>query len=83
MRVLVLGCTGLTGPHVVRRLHQRGHRVTVPHRGRVVPAPFAELPHDFAHHLVVDTTRILHERGYAEIVGREEGLARTIAWERS
>jgi len=33
MRILVLGGTGLTGPFLVRRLHQLGHEVTVFHRG--------------------------------------------------
>ena len=56
--------------------------------GRVVPVPAADLPedarmpHDFTHHLVVDTTRIREELQYAEVVGREEGIRRTIAWER-
>jgi nucleoside-diphosphate-sugar epimerase len=51
-------------------------------QGRVLPVPTEELPHDFAHHLVVDTTRIRQELDYAEPVTRETGLARTIAWER-
>ena len=33
MRVLILGGTTLTGPHVVRRLHSIGHEITVFHRG--------------------------------------------------
>lgn len=33
MRVLVLGGTGLSGPFLVRRLDELGHRVTVFHRG--------------------------------------------------
>lgn len=49
--------------------------------GRVVLSPKQEMPQDFSHHLVVDTTKIRRELGYREIVGREEGLARTIAWE--
>jgi nucleoside-diphosphate-sugar epimerase len=56
--------------------------------GRVVPVPAGELPEaermplDFAHHLAIDTRRARTELGYAEIVPREEALARTIAWER-
>lgn len=56
-------------------------------QGRVAPAPAADLPeeqqmpHDFAHHLVVDSSRIRAELGYAEVVPREEALARTLAWE--
>ena len=34
-------------------------------------------------HWVVDTTRIRQELGYAEVVSLEEGLKRTIAWERA
>jgi nucleoside-diphosphate-sugar epimerase len=55
--------------------------------GRIVPVSAAELPeeqrmpHDFRHHLVIDTSRIRAELGYAEVVPREEGIARTIAWE--
>jgi nucleoside-diphosphate-sugar epimerase len=33
MRILILGGTGLTGPHTVRRLHSLAHDVTVVHRG--------------------------------------------------
>ena len=36
MRVLILGGTGLTGPFVVRRLHEQGHEVIVYHRGQHV-----------------------------------------------
>jgi len=57
--------------------------------GKVAPVPAEELPenqrlpYDWAHHLAVDTSRIRSELGYAEIVAREEGIARTIAWERA
>jgi nucleoside-diphosphate-sugar epimerase len=34
MRVLIIGGTGFTGPHTVRRLLDAGHEVTVFHRGR-------------------------------------------------
>lgn len=68
-------------PTVAERIEELGRAAGW--RGRVVPAPIDELPHDFAHHLVVDTTRMRKELGYAEIVGRDEGLARTVAWERS
>lgn len=40
MRLLILGGTALTGPHVVRRLVDLGHEVTVFHRG----CTQAELP---------------------------------------
>jgi len=58
-------------------------------RGQVVPVPAGELPenqrmpYDWSHHLAVDTSRIRAELGYAEVVPRGEGIARTIAWERA
>jgi nucleoside-diphosphate-sugar epimerase len=58
-------------------------------RGRIVPVPadaLAEnerMAQDFSHHLAIDTTRIRRELGYAEVVPREVGIARTIAWERA
>jgi len=60
-------------------------------KGRVVAAPPSEIaadqlsphPHDFSHHLAIDTSRIRAELGYREIVPREEGLRRTIEWERA
>jgi len=58
-------------------------------RGRVVPVAADELPenqrlpYDWSHHMAVDTSRIRAELGYAEVVPREEGIARTIAWERA
>lgn len=60
-------------------------------KGRVVPAPPDEIAaeyrfshaHDFSHHMVMGTNRIRAELGYREIVAREEGLRRTIGWERA
>lgn len=40
------------------------------------------MPQDFAHHLVMDSTRIRQELGFRERVSRGECLARTVAWER-
>ena len=34
MRVLMVGGTGFIGPYVARELHERGHEVTVFHRGQ-------------------------------------------------
>jgi nucleoside-diphosphate-sugar epimerase len=56
--------------------------------GRVLAVPEEELPAeqhmplDFAHDLVVDSSRIRRELGYTERVGRADGLARTVQWER-
>jgi nucleoside-diphosphate-sugar epimerase len=51
--------------------------------GRVIPVPRNEMPHDFSHPMVVDTSRIRRELGYVEPVSRHEGLKRTIAWGKS
>ncbi len=45
MRVLIIGGTGFVGPHIVRRLHDLGHEVTVVHRGRTE----ADLPQEIRH----------------------------------
>ncbi len=56
--------------------------------GRVVAVSKERLPTHLAtdmntdQHLVVDTTRIRKELGYAEAASRDEALRRTIAWER-
>lgn len=57
--------------------------------GKVVSLPSEQLPshlrEDYAweHELVVDSTRIRQELGYAEQLSQEEGLRRTIAWQRA
>jgi nucleoside-diphosphate-sugar epimerase len=57
--------------------------------GRVATVPRAELPAslvvelDFEHAFVSATGRIRQELGYAERVTREEGLRRSVAWERA
>ena len=45
MQILVIGGTGFVGPHVVRRLVEGNHQVTVFHRGRTE----ADLPASVAH----------------------------------
>lgn len=56
--------------------------------GRVVMLPGDQLPEhlrsttNFDQDVVVDTSRIRHELGYAEPVSREEALQRAIAWAR-
>lgn len=58
-------------------------------QGKVVTLPADSLPshlrQDLAweHELVVDSSRIRQELGYAEQVSQEEGLRRTIAWQRA
>lgn len=58
--------------------------------GQVMVLPRERLPRhlrpppgDYTQHLVADTTRIRSELGYDESVSLEEGLRRTIAWERA
>lgn len=56
--------------------------------GELVVAPSARMPTRLRdsrpdvwdHHLVADSSRIRRELGYREVVGREEGLARALAW---
>ncbi|MWA03555.1 epimerase [Actinomadura sp. LD22] len=45
MRVLVVGGTGPTGPHVVRGLLERGHDTTIFHRGAHEPPELAGVEH--------------------------------------
>jgi nucleoside-diphosphate-sugar epimerase len=56
--------------------------------GQIVLVPDDDLPEDvrdtdWRYHLAVDTRRIREELGYVEPITREEGLARSIAWERA
>jgi nucleoside-diphosphate-sugar epimerase len=57
--------------------------------GEVVAMPDGLLPEHlksptvYEHDLVVDTSRIRKELGYAERVSRDEALLKTIAWERA
>ena len=58
-------------------------------RGEVIVLPDERLPAHLRQglnaeqHLVVNTTRIRRELGYAEPVAREEALRQTVAWERA
>ena len=52
-RVLVLGGTGFVGPFIVRQLVDRGHDVTLFHRGRAEPSLTAG-----AHHVHADFARL-------------------------
>jgi len=56
--------------------------------GQLIARPSGELPPHLRdsrpdvwdHYLVTDTTRIRRELGYREVVSREEGLRRALAW---
>lgn len=56
--------------------------------GEIVVLPTEQLPEkmrgkaDYRQHMVVDSSRIRRELGYAEIVPRAEALRKTIEWER-
>jgi nucleoside-diphosphate-sugar epimerase len=56
--------------------------------GEVLQASAEDLPEhhrqpfDFRYELMTDTKRIREELGYKELVGRKEGLRRTVEWER-
>ena len=43
LKVLIIGGTGFLGPHVVRRLQERGHTVTLFNRGRTNPQLFPDV----------------------------------------
>jgi nucleoside-diphosphate-sugar epimerase len=45
MRILVIGGTNFIGPHVVTRLHQQGHDITLYHRGLHEPVLPPEVRH--------------------------------------
>jgi nucleoside-diphosphate-sugar epimerase len=57
-------------------------------KGDLVVAPSEQMPMRLRdarpdmwdHHLVTDTSRIRSQLGYHELIGRDEGLARALAW---
>jgi nucleoside-diphosphate-sugar epimerase len=53
------------------------------YRGSVVEVARGPSDHDFGHHLLVDTKRIREELGWAPRTPADEGLARSVAWERA
>jgi nucleoside-diphosphate-sugar epimerase len=58
-------------------------------KGKVISLPNSRLPqhlqqeYAWEHELVLDSERIRRELGYQEIISQDEGLRRTIAWERA
>jgi nucleoside-diphosphate-sugar epimerase len=64
---------------VARRMSWGGQLVIRP--SDEMPAHLRDSrPDVWDHHLVADTSRIRRELGYREVVDREEGLRRTLAW---
>jgi 2'-hydroxyisoflavone reductase len=43
LRILILGGTGISGPHLIRYARARGHEVTIFNRGRTEPTIYQEL----------------------------------------
>jgi nucleoside-diphosphate-sugar epimerase len=74
-------------PSMAERLEELGRAIGW--GGRVLAVPVDELPPeqrmplDFAHDLVMDSSRIRRELGFRERVSRAAGLERTIEWERN
>jgi nucleoside-diphosphate-sugar epimerase len=62
MRVLILGGTGFSGPHVVRRLCALGHDVAVFHRGQHEPELPPEVVHIHDPAISVGERRFTHHR---------------------
>lgn len=86
MRVLILGGTKFLGPHVVRRLAERGHDVTIFHRGETeveLPSSIHHIHGDFsefANH--VDQLRALSPEVVLDMVPfREEDAQRLKSFE--
>jgi nucleoside-diphosphate-sugar epimerase len=49
----------------------------------LLPQSAASLPADWGHHLNTNTSRLREQLGFTESVSREEGLRRTVSWERA
>jgi len=66
---------------IASHLRWTGEMVVAP--SDLMPAHLRDSRHDMWHHdLVSDTSRIRRELGYREVVSRDEGLARALAWYR-
>src|SRR5882762_10224495 len=82
MRILVLGGTKFVGPHVVRNLAERGHEVTIFHRGQTeteMPASVRHVHGDFtsfSDH--VDTLRNIKPEVVLDMVPFREEDARRV-----
>src|SRR5918997_3412558 len=93
MKVLIIGGTNFIGPHVVRRLAERGHEVVVFHRGRTerdLPpgvehmlgdrqnlGDFADEFRRFAPEVVLDMIP-MNEGDARGLIGAFKGIARRI-----
>ena len=69
----------LDTPTMLERAKQWNQALGVGDPIRVVPQD--TLPYNFKQDLVIDSTRIRTELGFAEIVSAEDALERSIAWE--
>ena len=85
MRILIIGGTIFIGKHVVRRLDERGHDVTLFHRGEHEAPdlpPHLRQRNNYAQDMAVDSSRIRRELGYTDAFTIEDGVRRTFAWTR-
>jgi nucleoside-diphosphate-sugar epimerase len=83
MRALVVGGTGPTGPHVVRGLLERGHDVTIFHRGAHEPPDLSGVEHVHGDpHFAESIEQSLGSRAFDLVVamyGRVRHLAPALA----
>jgi nucleoside-diphosphate-sugar epimerase len=82
MRALLVGGTGPTGPHVVRGLLDRGHDVTIFHRGTHEVPELDDVEHLHGDpHFPESITAALGDRGFDTVIasyGRVEHLAEAL-----
>lgn len=64
---------------IASQLRWTGELVVAPSE-RMPPSLRDDRPDVWDHHLITDTSRIRRELGYRELVDRDQGLARALAW---
>ena len=68
LRVLLFGGTGFIGPHIVRELHEGGHKVTLLNRGKRNPGLFPDVETLIADRNVAGYTDVLKGRDWDVVV---------------
>jgi nucleoside-diphosphate-sugar epimerase len=83
MRTLVIGGTGPTGPYVLRGLLERGHQVTLLHRGVHEPDGLPDVPHLHADPFFAESLADAIGEARFDLVlamyGRVEAIAQVLA----